>query len=65
MKKCIKCGKIITNGINGCSMMKECFDCHGGFPDYSRNKSNRKRSSDEGEDYWEGRILSRQEAYYD
>lgn len=40
MKRCITCGKEIINGINGCQMMNECFDCHGGYPDYSRNKSN-------------------------
>ncbi len=35
MKICVKCGKEIINGINGCEMMKECFDCHGGFPKYA------------------------------
>ena len=38
--RCSKCGKEIIYGINGCQMMKECFDCHGGYPDYSHNKSN-------------------------
>ena len=35
MKRCIVCGTEITNGINGCQLLKECFDCHGGFPKYS------------------------------
>ena len=34
MKKCIKCGCEIINGINGCQLMKECFNCHGGYPKY-------------------------------
>ena len=38
MKKCVKCGREIVNGVNGCQMMDECFECHGGYPDYSRNK---------------------------
>ncbi len=50
MKKCIKCGKEIINGINGCQMMKECFDCHGGCPDYSRNKSNFRWNTGSGAD---------------
>lgn len=33
-KTCIRCGVKIINGINGCQLMKECFDCHGGFPKY-------------------------------
>lgn len=36
MKKCIKCGTIITNGINGCQMLEECFSCHGGYPVYAK-----------------------------
>lgn len=34
MKTCVKCGSEIVYGINGCMMMKECFNCHGGFPQY-------------------------------
>lgn len=34
MKKCVKCGNEIVNGVNGCMIMNECFDCHGGFPKY-------------------------------
>lgn len=34
MKTCVICGKEIINGINGCQIMKECFDCHGGYPKY-------------------------------
>lgn len=40
VKKCIKCGKEIVNGVNGCMLLNKCFDCHGGYPDYSRNQSN-------------------------
>jgi len=39
MKTCPLCGKEIINGVNRCQMMKVCFDCNGGFPDYSRNQS--------------------------
>ena len=36
MKKiCPVCGKEIINGINGCQLMNECFDCHGGYPKYA------------------------------
>lgn len=35
MKKCIKCGKVIVPGVNGCSFLDECFDCHGGYPKYT------------------------------
>lgn len=40
MKYCVKCGTEIKNGLNGCMMLNVCFDCNGGYPDYSRNKSN-------------------------
>jgi len=43
--------------------MDECFDCHGGYPDYSRNKSNYRYDSGEESLYWEGRILARQEEF--
>lgn len=35
MKTCIRCGKQIINGINGCQLMVDCFECHGGFPKYA------------------------------
>lgn len=35
MKTCIKCGKEIIYGVNGCQLMTECFTCHGGFPKYA------------------------------
>ena len=35
MKTCIKCGKQIINGVNGCQLMTDCFECHGGFPKYA------------------------------
>ena len=31
MKNCTKCGVIIENGVNGCSMYSECSTC---FPVY-------------------------------
>lgn len=34
MKKCIKCGREIINGVNGCMLLNDCFDCHGGYPKY-------------------------------
>jgi hypothetical protein len=34
MKRCIKCGCEIVNGVNGCTLMQDCFKCHGGFPVY-------------------------------
>ena len=40
MKTCERCGRAITYGVNGCQMMNICFKCNGGYPDYSRNKSN-------------------------
>lgn len=39
MKVCSICGKEIVNGINGCQLMPDCFECHGGLPDYSRQKA--------------------------
>ena len=33
MKKCVKCGKEIVYGVNGCMLMDDCFDC-GGRPKY-------------------------------
>lgn len=36
MRHCPICGKIIENGITGCAIMPECFDCHGGFPTYAK-----------------------------
>ena len=40
MKKCVRCGREIVNGINGCMLLNECFCCNGGYPNYSRNQSN-------------------------
>lgn len=34
MKRCIKCGCEIENGVNGCTLMQDCFTCHGGYPVY-------------------------------
>ena len=62
-KQCSKCGKIIINGVNGCAMWgNECVECHGGFQDYSRNGITHGVSGNGGADYWEGRILARQES---
>lgn len=34
MKKCSVCGCEIINGVNGCTMMSDCFSCHVGYPKY-------------------------------
>lgn len=34
MKRCIKCGCEIVNGVNGCGLLSDCFSCHGGPPSY-------------------------------
>lgn len=47
MKKCIKCGKEIKYGINGCQLMNECFKCHGGFPQYAKATRKENISYDE------------------
>lgn len=61
MKNCIKCGKKIVYGVNGCAMFDDCFDCRGGYPDYSRNKSLMTYNYGDAEE----RILARQETEYD
>lgn len=62
MKICKVCGKKITLGVNGCTLMDDCFDCHGGFPKYPAPTA--KMPDDREADYWEGQILARQE-YFD
>ena len=62
MKICKVCGKKITLGVNGCTLMDDCFDCHGGYPKYPAPVT--KMPDDREADYWEGQILARQE-YYD
>lgn len=59
MKTCLTCGKEIIYGINGCQMMNICFDCNGGYPDYSRNKSNFRWNLPDYDalDYTEGRCI--------
>lgn len=47
MKKCIKCGSEITNGINGCAALNECFACHGGYPKYAPASKRETYSWDE------------------
>ena len=49
--------------VNGCSMFNDCFDCRGGYPDYSRNKSLRQQEREYGD--YEGLILARQETDFD
>ena len=58
MKKCIKCGKEIMNGVNGCAMLNECFHCHGGYPKYVP-ASRRRQITDEEMDALENRCLRR------
>ena len=36
MKHCYKCGCEIINGMNGCTLMAECFICHQGPPHYPK-----------------------------
>lgn len=61
MKICKICGKKIVLGVNGCTLMDDCFDCHGGYPKYP--KPTTKTMDDGAADYWEGQILARQELY--
>lgn len=58
MRTCEKYGTEIINGINGCQLMKICFKCNGGFPDYSRSQRrfNQVITWDDL-DYLEGRCL--------
>lgn len=62
MKICKVCGKKITLGVTGCTMLSECFDCHGGFPKYPAPTV--KRDDGGAADYYEGVILARQEYDY-
>jgi len=47
MKRCIKCGSEIINGINGCEILNECFTCHGGYPKYAPTSKRETYSWDE------------------
>ena len=47
MKKCIRCGTEIINGINGCEILNECFTCHGGYPKYTPASKGETDSWDE------------------
>ena len=47
MKKCIRCGIEIINGINGCEILNECFTCHGGYPKYTPASKRETYSWDE------------------
>lgn len=60
MKQCCKCGCKIENGVNGCMLMNECFDCHGGYPKYPKPtpKPFGWNFTDSEIDYLEGRCLS-------
>lgn len=58
MKTCVICGKEIVNGINGCQLMKECFDCHGGFPKYPAPRQMRETVSWDELDALEDRCVN-------
>ena len=47
MKRCIKCGSEIINGINGCEILNERFACHGGYPKYAPTSKRETYSWDE------------------
>ena len=57
MKKCIKCGCEIEYGVNGCMLMNECFECHGGYPNYIKSTKNIFSISWDELDYIEGKCL--------
>lgn len=61
MKICKICGKKIVLGVNGCTLMDDCFDCHGGYPKYPEPKTINPLEG--AADYWEEQILARQELY--
>ena len=61
MKTCPKCGKEIVNGVNGCAMYKECFDC---LPERHYPPPRRMTLEESGTDY-EGLILAAAESEYD
>lgn len=46
-KICKKCKKDIIYGVNGCMLMDECFDCHGGLPKYAPARKANRYSWDE------------------
>lgn len=58
MKTCVICGKEIINGINGCQIMKECFDCHGGYPKYPAPRQMRETISWDELDALEDRCIN-------
>lgn len=58
MKKCIKCGSEITNGINGCEALNECFVCHGGYPKYAPAVTKRESYSWDELDALEDRCIN-------
>ena len=58
MKRCVKCGCDIVNGVNGCGLMDDCFSCHGGFPVYPAPVVVAAHDSPDYLDYAENRCLS-------
>lgn len=58
MKKCIKCGCEIVNGVNGCMLMNDCFGCHGGYPKYPKPIRAKFEISWSELDYLEDRCLN-------
>lgn len=60
MKTCKKCGAIIINGVNGCSLAEDvCFSCR----PWNIYPVPVKREEPSGD--YENKILMMQEAYYE
>lgn len=58
MKKCIKCGREIINGVNGCQLLNDCFDCRGGYPTYPAPRQARETVSWDELDALEDRCVN-------
>lgn len=64
MKICRICGKEIIDGVNGCTFAGDvCFDCKPVRFDLAPPR--KAEPTIEECDYWENRILARQEQYMD
>ena len=57
MKTCKKCGCEIVLGVNGCTLMEECYKCHGGFPVYPVPIVKEYPDSMDYMEYWESKCL--------
>ena len=61
MRRCIKCGTEIINGINGCAALNECIACHGGYPKYAPAVTKRESYSWDELDALEDRCINDEE----